>query len=500
MAEHFSQWFLSPDSESGVKYASLMKEAEAIIDRLRIRNSPFSGMERERISEGIKEIANFPKNGRNEQEVMKEIEDRIASQSLWVSHPDSMAHLHCPPLIPSLAAEVIISALNQSMDSWDQSPAATFAEIEIVRNLAERIGFPEEADGVFTSGGTQSNYMGILLARNEVCRRLFHTDVQKEGLPDGADRLRILCSEHAHFTVAQSAAQLGLGEDAVVCIPANERQELCMQSAREEVRRLKEQGLIPFLIVATAGTTDFGSVAPIPEAARLAREEQLWLHVDAAYGGGLLFSRGSSSLLNGLESADSVAIDFHKLFYQSISCGAFLVKNKRSFSHIVRHADYLNPESDHASGIPNLVEKSVQTTRRFDALKVLLTFQLLGTDLFGRMIEKTMRLAKETAELLKASPRWELGNEPVLTAVLFRYIPNRSQDAEYTNNVNLEIHRRLFESGKLIMARTRHKGKVYLKFTMLNPMQTLSSIREHLIRLEETGRKIEQEQEVIIHG
>lgn len=190
--------------------------------------------------------------------------------------------------------------------------------------FTQKIGYSHEADGVFTSGGTQSNYMGLLLARNKACETYFKVNAHQKGLPYEANKLRILCSEHAHFTVQQSAAQLGLGANAVVTVSTDDQQKLSIDDARDKLKKLRREGLIPFMIVATAGTTDFGSIDSISETARLAKDEGLWLHVDAAYGGALLFSHQYRSLLDGLHLADSITIDFHKLYYQSISCGAFL--------------------------------------------------------------------------------------------------------------------------------------------------------------------------------
>ncbi|GAA3331887.1 hypothetical protein GCM10020331_090210 [Ectobacillus funiculus] len=131
----------------------------------------------------MKEISNLPIAGQEMETVIAEIQNVIVGDSLWISHPSAMAHLHCPPLLPSIAAEVIIAALNQSMDSWDQSPSATYMEEELIKFFFTKIGYPDGADGVFTSGGTLSNYMGLLLARNKACETHFSVNAYKEGLP-----------------------------------------------------------------------------------------------------------------------------------------------------------------------------------------------------------------------------------------------------------------------------------------------------------------------------
>ncbi|RAS82769.1 2,4-diaminobutyrate decarboxylase [Priestia endophytica] len=492
MNTNFEQWFLCPSEQSEKTFHELIESTVSLITNEGTKvDKPFAGTSREDIEAMARKVTHMPVSGQQMEAVMKDIRD-VVKHSLWISHPSAMAHLHCPPLLPSIAAEVIIGALNQSMDSWDQSPAATYVEEEVLKYFMKQIGYPAKADGVFTSGGTQSNYMGLLLARNQACQTYFSVNAQRDGLPIEASKLRILCSEHAHFTVQQSAAQLGLGIHSVVKVKTNDQHQLCLDDARKTLEQLQKEGLIPFAIVATAGTTDFGSIDNLKEIADLVDTYQLWLHVDAAYGGALLFSHQYRHLLNHLSEADSITIDFHKLYYQTISCGAFFVKDKQSFQHIMYHADYLNPAEDHEEGIINLVEKSVQTTKRFDALKVLMTFKLLGTDTFGEMIDYTIQLARETAELLRQN-NFDVLHEPMLNVVLFRLLPEYVDDPHFVNKLNLELQRYFYQSGEIIIAKTKQNGKVYLKFTMLHPLNSPENMKNHIENIKQIGKKIESE-------
>jgi len=235
-----------------------------------------------------------------------------------VSHPDTAAHLHCPPLQAALAAEAVISALNQSMDSFDQAPMATILEQKFFQWLTAEVEFPAGANGTFTSGGTQSNYMGLLLARDSFLKSRLRWPAQRKGLPPEAARMRVLCSEAAHFSVEKSAAQLGIGTGAVVKVAVDGEFRMRPESLRSVLDDMRAESMFPFAIVATAGTTDFGSVDPLPEIVDLARSAGAWLHVDAAYGGVLLFSRRHRHQLEGVASADSVSLDFHKLFWQPV--------------------------------------------------------------------------------------------------------------------------------------------------------------------------------------
>ncbi|WP_201714155.1 pyridoxal phosphate-dependent decarboxylase family protein [Rossellomorea arthrocnemi] len=454
--------------------------------------TPFIGKMPDAIKEEIKPIMTFTPEGKPFEDVLDEIDEPILKNSLHISHRKSMAHLHCPPLLPGVAAELIIAALNQSMDSWDQSTAATYVEAEMIKWLTEKISLPASSGGVFTSGGTQSNYMGLLLARDAFCHSKWNHNVQREGLPVGFNRLRILCSEEAHFTVKKAASQLGLGEQAVVTVKTDEYHRMSIREVIETLQKLDQENLLPFALVATCGTTDFGSIDPMEELAEIARQQGLWFHIDAAYGGGLMLSHSHADKIKGLADADSITVDFHKLFYQPISCGAFLVRDEVNFRYLSYHADYLNPVKDDEEGILNLVNKSVQTTRRFDALKLYLSLKTVGTGLFGDMIDETLKLARYTASYMKELQDIVIQNpEPEINTVIFRYQPKRMDEKNLDlNHLNRTIQQTLLYKGKGVIAKTVIKGQTFLKLTLLNPRTKPEDIHSLLHEIEEIGTEL----------
>jgi L-2,4-diaminobutyrate decarboxylase len=413
----------------------------------------------------------------------------LIENSIALHHPNSIAHLHCPPLIASLAAEVILTALNQSMDSFDQAPAATMLELAVSRWLCAEAGLPAASDAVFTSGGTQSNFMGLLLARDHCIQSRWSWPVSQRGLPAEAKSLRILCSRTAHFTVEKSASHLGLGSDSVVKITPDNSFRMVPDALAEVLDRLTHAGLVPMAIVATAGTTDFGSIDPLPEIAALAQRHGAWLHVDAAYGSALLLSPRHRHLLRGLKLADSISMDFHKNFWQAISCGAFLLRDAARFRHLEVHADYLNPETHDAAGIPNLVNKSLSTTRRFDALKLWLSFQALGREKFAAMIDRCIELAAHAARQIAAHPELELLHQPQFGCVVFRYRPSH-QNAD-ADAINSTLRQELFDGGEAVIGHTRVLGRQWLKFTCMNPMTTEEDISKLVDKIVEKGQELE---------
>ncbi|HEY9738073.1 MAG TPA: aspartate aminotransferase family protein, partial [Trichocoleus sp.] len=362
----------------------------------------------------------------------------------------------------------------------------------LVNWLCEQFGYDDQADGIFTSGGTQSNFMGLLLARDHYCQARLGWSVQQRGLPPEAQRFRILCSEVSHFTIGQAASLLGLGEQAVVTVPTDEHFRMDPKALARILDELQAQDLLPIALVATVGTTDFGSIDPLPELAQAARTHDLWLHVDAAYGGALILSDRNQSLLAGIEAADSITVDFHKLFYQPISCGAFLLKVRSHFELIKRHAAYLNPEENESDGIPDLVTKSVQTTRRFDALKLWVSLQHLGRQGFAAMIDATINLAQQTAHQIAADPALELAHQPVINAVVFRYRPSATL-SDQANLINRHIRQALLHRGQAVLAQTQVAGRTHLKLTLLNPRTTLAHVSDILSAVKQLGNDLEKE-------
>jgi L-2,4-diaminobutyrate decarboxylase len=410
----------------------------------------------------------------------------VVSESIAVSNPYTAAHLHCPPLLSALAAEVAISALNQSMDSFDQAPIASVMEQKMTRWLCKEAGLPAGADGTFTTGGSQSNYMGLLLARDAFLQKHWNWSAQKSGLPPEARQLRILCSEAAHFTVEKSASQLGLGTDAVVRVEVDDRFRMKPSAVKRQLESLKAEGLLPIAIVATAGSTDFGSIDALPEIAAMARSANAWLHVDAAYGGASLFSGKHREKLDGIEAADSIAIDFHKLFWQPIPCSAFLLRDANRFNAIKLYADYLNPEVLEERGVPNLVTTSLLTSRRFDVLKLWISFQALGREKLSSMIDRTIELAHHAAEVLGGAEDFELVCEPQLSTVVFRYVGGKESD---TDRINAEIRQRLFDRGAAVIGHTRVRGRQCLKFTCMNPTATEADMQRLIELIRSEGQK-----------
>lgn len=431
----------------------------------------------------------FNPNGLGNQAAIERAIEYFLKDSLAVHHPQCVAHLHCPSLVVSQAAEVLINATNQSMDSWDQSPSATIIEIKLIEWLRAQVGYPAGDAGVFTSGGTQSNLMGLMLARDAFYARQGHS-VQQHGITGDLRKIKVLCSENAHFSVQKNMALLGHGYQSVVQVKSDQFARMDVNDLKAKLAQAEANGEQILAIVATAGTTDAGAIDPLREIAAIAAEHNIWVHVDAAWGGALLLSEKYRHYLDGLELVDSVTLDFHKQYFQTISCGAFLLKDARHYELMRYQAAYLNSEFDEEAGVPNLVSKSLQTTRRFDALKLWMGLEALGQKQYAAIIDHGVSLAQDVAQFVESEPHLELVMQPQLASVLFRYRPEQLSDSAQIALFNQRIGDALLESGRANVGVTEHAGMTCLKLTLLNPTVTLEDIKLLLALVEKTADQL----------
>lgn len=435
----------------------------------------------------IRSLPVAPPDGVGLAAALDEIAQHVVPLSTAVSNPRYVAHLHCPPAISSLAAEVMLSALNQSMDSFDQGPAASAVEEHIIEWMCEVLGYGVGGDGVFTSGGTQSNLQGLLLARDNYARERFGWDISQRGLPGSATTWRVLCTAQTHFTVTQAASLLGLGARSIIPVDTDRAGELDPRALTAAIEGCEHAGQQVIAVVANAGTTDFGVIDPLTRVCEIAHDRGIWVHVDACAAGCLLLSDRHRHLVDGIGGADSVAIDFHKLLFQAISCGALFVRNREALNVMSSHADYLNPSDDDPDETLNLVGKSLQTTRRFDALKILVTLRAVGATTMADMIDSTVAAAAAAHTTAAAQDHLEVIGAGGTNTVVLRWT-HPSLTSGQLDQVNDAIRHEMAMSGQALVGRTRVDGDVAVKLTFVNPVCTVDIARDLVIDIAECGQ------------
>jgi L-2,4-diaminobutyrate decarboxylase len=377
--------------------------------------------------------------------------------------------MQCPPATVAVAADLMASALNQSMHAWEAGPFALELERRLVGELAALVGYGPEAGGTITAGGSISNIMAMLVARDEAYARRFGESSFRIGVAGHGVRPVVLCTETVHFSVDRGASIAGIGTDAIVRVPTDDVGRMLPEEADRLLSGLAPDQL-PVILLVCAGSTDFGWVDPLPELAEVARRHGVWLHADAAYGGGALFSDRLRPLFDGIALADSVTLDLHKFGWTPASSGIFLVRQGEHLRHLAAQQTSLNSPDDAAEGFIGRYGSSIQATRRCDALKIAATLSAYGRTGLGEMVDACHALAVHGAARVAAEPRLELAAEPVLSTVLFRYLPADGADPDRFNS---RLRRHLMRQGRAMLARVflpRDGAKrVFLKLMLLNP-------------------------------
>lgn len=483
-------------ASAGAYATTLHAVVDDVAARVAAVSQPWSGASRAQLA-ALVDAVDLDAPGVGTDVALRETADLYATHAVWFHDPAYAAHLNCPVALPAVGAEAMLAAVNTSVDTYDQSTVATLMERRLVAWTAERVGYVA-GDGVFTSGGTQSNLQALFLAREHAVERGTRGGAtgRAPGAPTRSDvlpRLRVLTSASSHFSVARSAFLLGLAEDAVVTVAADADGRLDPAALAGALARVLAAGDVVMAVVATAGTTDRGCVDPLAAVADACDAADAWLHVDAAYGCGLLVSPTRRHLLDGIERSRSVTVDYHKAFFQPVSASALLVRDAADLARVAHHADYLNPLEN---AEPNQVDKSLQTTRRFDALKLWATLRALGAEGIGRMVDAVCDLAAAVHADLADDPDLRVVARTDLSTVLFRYEP-AGLAREHADRLVPLVRRVLFESGRALVAKTVLDGVPCLKLTLLNPDVTLDDVRRVLDLVRTTAQALVDTDELL---
>ncbi|MDX3543616.1 pyridoxal phosphate-dependent decarboxylase family protein [Streptomyces europaeiscabiei] len=411
---------------------------DTVLDALRegaeARGGPLPAGGPETVAAQMRDALGEPLPAEGEPDALHRLVRALAAGTADPADPLCAAHLHTPPLAVAAAADLAASVLNPSLDSWDQAPAASTLEALVTRALAQETG---AADALVTTGGTESNHLAVLLAREA------HAGVQ------------LVCGANAHHSLPRAAWLLGLPEPVVIPTPAGTLDPAALDDALTHLPG-------PLLVAATAGTTDAGLIDPLPDIADLCATHGARLHIDAAYGGGLLFSDRHRARLHGLARAHTVTLDLHKLGWQPAAAGLLAVRDAPDLAALHHRADYLNADDDTEAGLPDLLGRSLRTTRRPDILKIAVTLKTLGRTGIGRLVDQVCSLAQEFAATVEAHPGFELHDRPTISTVLFR--PSGASD-----DAVAAVRRRLLHDGRAVLGRAELDGRLWLKATLLNP-------------------------------
>ncbi len=402
----------------------------------------------------------LPERGRDPSRVVEEARKTIFRHAMQVSHPRLFGLFNPAPLPIAAFAELPAAFLNQSLDVWKAAPAATHVEIRLIRWINDLIGFGRRAFGVFTAGGGIANMIALKIARD----RTVGVGARRRGItPARAGRLRVYASDQAHFSVARSLDVLGLGEQALVKIDSDDAMRMRPSSLVEAIRSDRRRGLLPMAVVATAGTTNTGVIDPLAAVARIARRERIYCHIDAAYGGALIFSNRYRDRLRGLELGDSVTIDPHKWLFQPFSLGGLFVRDGAALKGAFRiEPGYLKKDLEREPERLDFYHYSLEGSRSFRGLKLWFTLQALGRRGLGDLVDRTMATALEIERQVRRIDCFELHPSPVdLASVCFRYLPSWARRRPGGARLRRSVRARLDRVQTAIQQKIERSGQAW---------------------------------------
>ena len=429
-----------------------------------------------------------PADPSSAQELISALDEHLLPYCVHTGHGGYMGLITGSPLPIGVIGDLIASAINQNLGAYSIGPAAVAMERRTVRWLCDLVGFGDGAGGNLTSGGMIANLIGMKLGRD-------HASAQTAQHAGVTGPLAVYTSEERHVSVDKAADVIGLGRASVRPIRTDAAFRIRIAELEHAIQGDLESGVRPACIVAMAGSTNTGAVDDLRELRRIADRHGIWLHVDAAYGGGLLASKKWSHLLEGVEEADSVTIDPHKWFYAPVDAGAVLVRDERGLeSSFGLRPSYLTDEFDTAGARYQYYVHGLEQSRRFRALKVWMSFKRYGVDQLGKWVDRNVGHARRMHELAVANPRFESAVSPPMSAACVRYVPEGVLLRDQVDALHFEAVRRIERSGEFWIGTTRLKGQTWFRACTVNFRTTGKHIDRLMELLEQECRAIEREE------
>lgn len=411
-----------------------------------------------------------PEEGRDAEEVIRRAASQILPVAGRVDHPRFFAFVPSSPTWPGVLADYMAAGHNIFQGTWLGASGPSQLEVVVIDWFREWIGYPETAGGLFTSGGSAASLDAFVAAREHA------------GAPE---RAAVYMSDQSHTALIRAATIVGVRPDNVRMVPSDERYRLDMEELRRIVATDRAAGLEPIAVCANAGATNTGAVDPLAEIADFCGEHDLWLHVDAAYGGFAVLTDEGRALFAGMERADSIAMDAHKWLFQPFEAGCLMVKDVRWLeSAFSVRPEYLQ-DTEWGRDHPNFGDRGLQLSRSFRALKVWMSIQTFGVAAFRRAIAKGIELARRAELYVRASSVLQIANPASLGVVCFRVNPAGSDlDDARLEEINEAVQARIIDSGTAMMSSTRLRGLYSLRLCILNHNTTWNDVSRTLGAIE----------------
>jgi glutamate/tyrosine decarboxylase-like PLP-dependent enzyme len=413
----------------------------------------------------------LPENGEDANKVLDEVFREMVDKGFHVPSANYFGLMNPTPTYVGVLAEALVAALNPQLATVKRSQLASKIEHETVRWIGERVGWPGEFNGTFTSGGNEANFSGLALA----LASKFPNAIEDGVVSIGAQPV-LYASDEAHHSIDKSAGLLGVGRKALRRIAVNEKIQLDARILERTIEADRASGKKPFCVIATAGTTNTGAVDDLVAVAEICRRHDLWMHVDGAYGGSAIFSDQHRMLLCGIEHADSITIDPHKWMAMPLAAGVILTRHPEMLERAFAVAAPYMPKAAESKSLDNS-RISTQWTRRMNSLKLWLTLRVHGRKAYEEHIDRQLNLAQTFEHWLRASEHFELAAPQTLPIVAFRF-----KAATLTQEQLAEVHASIVEDvtadGNRWISETTVNGHSVIRMMVISYLTEEHHLRE----------------------
>jgi len=400
----------------------------------------------------------IPSDPTPEAELLSQLQ-MIIQQSMNAAHPGYIGHMDSLPTTMSILGDLVVAMLNNNLLSVELSPVFSRLEPQLTQQIAALFGLGPASGGLLVGGGSLANLQALAIARN------LKLNVSKTGLAGLRPPPVFFGSQVAHTSLQKAAMVLGLGSEAAIPVAVDCDEHLDVEDLRQKMGQALTAGQQPFAVVATVGTTTTGNIDPLAEIHALAQEFDLWFHVDAAYGGAIVFSESHRDRLIGITQADSITFNPQKWLYVTKTCAMLLVRDLAQLRSAFQVGlPYMQQADD---GFTNLGEISIQGTRHADVLKLWLSLRHLGQRSYGHLVDESYRLTAYFVTQVKARSFLVLASSPEMNIVCFRGVPDWV-DATRWDQWNRDLQQNLLTAG-FFLSIPRYRGALWLRSVLLNP-------------------------------
>lgn len=419
----------------------------------------------------------LPREGMPWRDAMAQFERQVVNTSNRVDHPRFFAYIPLANNFVSVMADSLAAGYNIFNAVWLQGPGAAQIERLTVDWLRQIFDLPVEAGGTFVSGGSVANLTALAVAREA------HLSGEKRDAV-------AYCSDQIHFAVSRGMRVLGFAPDQLRKLPSDDEFRLPLAPLREAIAADRAAGKHPFCVIASAGTTNTGAVDKLSALADLCAAEDLWLHVDGAYGAPAILTEGGKSALKGLGRVDSLALDAHKWLFQPIECGVVLVRDRRWLPRAFKETSEVLKDMQSDGEELNFMYQGIQLTRQFRALKLWLSFKVFGLDAISEAIAAGFQNAELAERLLREAGCWEIVTPAQMAILTFRYQPANGDEA-LADRVTHDLVGRLLDDGYAFASGTQLRGKPVMRMCCNNPRTTPADLRGTILLMGRLAAELE---------